>query len=104
MIRILVAALAAIAFGLSAPAPAANAYGPVDCDFKWTTSADRHSKGIHCDSGPQRQYRAKVLFCGASGCFYAWGQWKNYGAAGRSTATSSTAYADTNSGIIEARP
>ena len=70
----------------------------------WWTSADRHSKGAHCDDGPERQYRVKVEFCGASGCFYAYGAWKNWGAPGRSTATSSTAYAGVHSGIFQTRP
>jgi hypothetical protein len=94
------AAAAILAAAVLAPAPAAHA---ADWCNPYVFSDNRHTVGVHCDDGPAgtNQYRIAAYFCSSTGCFSAWGNWKWYGAAGRSTVTST--YATVNSQSIDTR-
>lgn len=81
----LAAATLALPLALTAtPAQAAGGCGP----YQYTDN--RHTVSVHCDTpiAGTDQYAIAVHFCGASGCWYGIGNFKNYGAPGKSTAHS----------------
>lgn len=95
-IRATLAAIAVVAATLiAAPAQAADWCTP------WKFTDNDHTVATHCDQGPGDQYRTAAYFCGPSGCWWGYGAWKTYGAAGKSTAHSD--YGTVNSQIVNYR-
>lgn len=82
----LAAATLVVAAPLVTASPAVAAYGCGPYQF----SDGRHTVAVHCDQPIQgtTQYAIAVHFCGPSGCWYGIGNFKNWGAAGKSTAHS----------------
>ena len=80
-------AAAALAATLLTPAPAHAAF-PGCGAYQYTDA--RHTVAVHCDQpiNNTTQYAIAVYFCGASGCWYGIGNFKTWGAAGKSTAHS----------------
>lgn len=79
-------AAAALAAALLTPAPA---HAQTGCNPYQYTDA-RHTVSVHCDQpiNNTTQYAIAVYFCGPSGCWYGIGNYKAWGAAGKSTAHS----------------
>lgn len=84
---VLAAAVLALPLALTAqPAEAAPHPG---CN-PWQYSDARHTVAVHCDMPVvgTTQYAIAVYFCGSTGCWYGIGNYKNWGAPGKSTAHS----------------
>ena len=84
-------ALAATALALAAPLVTASPAAAAQWCNGTVVEDNGHTAGKHCWASPDgtdTQWRVQAKFCGPTGCFWAYGQWKTFGESGRSKAHS----------------